>query len=223
MAAPALRTGAPRPSRLTTLGVRAKVAVVTSEHRPLEVFGPDASEAVAELLEQREIELHSSRRPIRFDGGRLETAEGLTVRADHVIAMPRLEGQRIYGLPHDVGGFLATDPRGRVRDLRDVYAAGDVTAGPIKQGGLAAQQAATAAEAIAARVGAEVEPELAERVLRAVLLTGGEPLYLRRALADPDDHGTASTAPLWWPPAKIVGRNLAPFLAELTAADAGSD
>ena len=35
-------------------------------------------------------------------------------------------------------------------------------------------------------------------------------------------HGETSTAtdePLWWPPGKIVGRYLAPFLAELGVLD----
>jgi hypothetical protein len=29
-----------------------------------------------------------------------------------------------------------------------------------------------------------------------------------------DDSSEVDTEPLWWPPAKIVGRYLAPFLAE---------
>jgi hypothetical protein len=38
------------------------------------------------------------------------------------------------------------------------------------------------------------------------------PRYLR---AEPGKaHSAVDTEPLWWPPAKIVGRYLAPFLAE---------
>jgi hypothetical protein len=37
-----------------------------------------------------------------------------------------------------------------------------------------------------------------------------EPRFLR---GEPDGS-TVDTEPLWWPPAKIVGRYLAPFLAE---------
>ena len=66
----------------------------------------------------------------------------------------------------------------------DVFAAGDATAGPIKQGGLATQQADAAAEAIAAEAGAPVTPRPCRRVLRGVVLTGEAPLFLRRDLDD---------------------------------------
>ena len=89
-----------------------------------------------------------------------------------------------------------------------------MTIGAAKQGGIAAQQAATAAHAIAALAGIEPEPQLEPPVLRALLLTGGEPLWLR---ADPmsDTPSEASHEPLWWPPHKIFGQHLAPLLAEL--------
>jgi sulfide:quinone oxidoreductase len=69
-----------------------------------------------------------------------------------VIALARLQGPRIAGLPADADGFFPVDPHGRVTGARDVFAAGDATAGPIKLGGLAAQEAdaAAAAETIAA-------------------------------------------------------------------------
>jgi CBS domain-containing protein len=50
-------------------------------------------------------------------------------------------------------------------------------------------------------------------VLRGVLFTGGVPRYLRRETSDVRDTSTVSTEALWWPPAKIAGRYLAPFLA----------
>ncbi len=40
----------------------------------------------------------------------------------------------------------------------------------------------------------------------------GAPRYLRTDVEDASS--TAAAVPLWWPPAKIVGRYLAPFLAE---------
>ena len=54
----------------------------------------------------------------------------------------------------------------------NVWAAGDAIAFPIKQGGLAAQQAGAAAESIAAEAGADIEPQPFRPVLRGVLLTG---------------------------------------------------
>jgi sulfide:quinone oxidoreductase len=137
------------------------------------------------------------------------------VPADHVVALPRLRGPSIAGLPHDGRGFVPIDRSGRVRGVEDVFAAGDAADFPIKQGGIAAQQADAAAEAIAAAAGSEVVPRPFDPVLRGLLLTGGERRFLRARVAG--GRGATSTAQrdaLWWPPAKIVGRYLAPFLAE---------
>src|SRR4029453_11833836 len=49
--------------------------------------------------------------------------------------------------------------------------------------------------------------------LRGLLLTGRQPRYLRHEIAGgAGDPSSASPEPLWWPPAKIVGRYFAPFL-----------
>jgi hypothetical protein len=47
--------------------------------------------------------------------------------------------------------------------------------------------------------------------LRGLLLTGFVPRYLRAEATGA--HSVVDTEPLWWPPAKIVGRYLTPFLA----------
>jgi sulfide:quinone oxidoreductase len=79
-------------------------------------------------------------------------------------------------------------------------------------GGIATQQADLVAEQIAVRAGATLTARAHEPVLHALLLTGNQPLYLETGLAAGHGyHSTVST--LWWPPAKIVGRRLAPFLA----------
>jgi hypothetical protein len=53
-------------------------------------------------------------------------------------------------------------------------------------------------------------------VPRALLLTGRTPAFLRVELSGGrGETSTADAEPLWWPPGKIVGRYLAPFLAEL--------
>jgi sulfide:quinone oxidoreductase len=135
-----------------------------------------------------------------------------------VIATPRLEGPRLEGVPEDADGFIPTDSFGRVGGLESagVFAAGDATSFPVKQGGLAAQQADAAAEMIAADAGAPVDPTPFHPVLRGLLLTGAEPSYLRAEITG--GHGETSVAdsePLWWPPSKIAGRYLAPHLASL--------
>ncbi len=95
-----------------------------------------------------------------------------------MVSLPRLEGRRIDGIPHDPDGFVGVDEHGRVIGLDDVYAAGDVTSFPIKQGGVATQQADAVAEAIAAASRVAIEPEPFDPILRGVLWTGREPRYL---------------------------------------------
>jgi sulfide:quinone oxidoreductase len=199
------------------------VALVTPETQPLEVFGPAAADAVASLLRARGVALHTARTPTSLVDRFLRTAEGRTIAADRVIALPGLAGPFIPGLPHDARGFIPTDAHACVIGCVGVYAAGDATTFPLRQGGLAAQQADAAAETIAARLGAIAHAEPFRPVLRGVLLTGGAPLYLHAVLGTDETpvarrlQGTASSTAgpraLWWPPAKVAGRYLAPLLA----------
>jgi sulfide:quinone oxidoreductase len=191
-----------------------ELVLVTPEEAPLELFGQTASSAIEDLLGSRGIELRTGTYPAAFEAGRLELLPGESTRADAVVALPRLEGPRIEGLPRDADGFVLADPNGSVTGLADVFAAGDVTAFPVKQGGIAAQQADAAATSIAALAGAPVEPQPFEPVLRGLLLTGAIPSYLRADLqGGRGETSTISPEPLWWPPSKIAGRYLAPFLA----------
>jgi len=187
------------------------VAIVTPEDAPLDLFGATASDAMRELLETRGIELLLGTTPLAFADGALSTSPAGILPTDRVVALPRLEGPRLAGVLHDANGFIPTDEHARVSDEIDVWAAGDATTVPLKQGGIATQQADAAAEAIAARAGAALEPSPFRPVLRGLLLTGMAPRFLR---AEAGARGSMiDTEPLWWPPAKIVGRYLAPFLA----------
>jgi sulfide:quinone oxidoreductase len=188
-----------------------ELAIVTLEERPLQLFGAAASRAVAELLDLHGIVLRADTTPVGVEDGALRVLPDERIEADRVVALPRLEGPRLDGVPHDTKGFVPTDSFGAVRGLDDVYAAGDLTDFPVKQGGIAAQQADAAAESIAAAAGAPIDPRPFSPVLRGLLLTGLTPRYLR---TEPSSVvSEVDTEPLWWPPAKIVGRHLAPFLA----------
>ena len=124
------------------------------------------------------------------------------------------EGAVCAGLPADDDGFIEIDDYARVIGLDDVYAAGDATTFPIKQGGIATQQADTAVETMAARLGAGVKPPAFRPVLRGALLTGIAPTYLRATISDEvAAAGELAADPLWWPPTKIAGRYLGPYLA----------
>jgi sulfide:quinone oxidoreductase len=200
---------------------RPEIVVVSPEPRPLDIFGPLASDALARLLDRARVDFIGDTRAAEVLGGALVTDTGQLISADAFIALPRLLGPRIAGLPCDDDGFLEIDAHARVLGAPDVFAAGDATDSPVKQGGLGTQQADAAAEVIAAQAGAPVDPRPARRVLRGVVLTGEEPLFLRRDL----DDDTAYVRPLrgappgvsriqlWWPTGKLAGRYLTGFLA----------
>jgi sulfide:quinone oxidoreductase len=182
-----------------------EITLITPEARPLDIFGPHASDAVARLLDRAHVEVKTET-VVRgeFDGALLLEPGGLTAVAT-AITLPTLTGPRVPGLPCDRDGFLRVDGFGQVLGIPDVLAAGDVTDGPVKQGGLGAQQADVAAATIAGA------PQPGEPVLRATLMTGDRPLHLRAPLARPQD-GVVSSSPLWLPDAKVAGRHLAGFL-----------
>ena len=196
-----------------------ELMLVTPEVEPLELFGDVASQTVRDLLDERGITMHAQHYASEVADGELRLFPEGVVAADRVVALPRLQGWSIGGLSQTIDGFIPVDEHGRVGDADGVFAAGDITNFPVKQGGIAAQQALAAAETIAARAGAEVEPRPFHPVLRGMLLTGESPRYLRRDIASDPETSWVSEAPIWWPPAKIVGRYLAPFLATLAGVD----
>jgi hypothetical protein len=71
----------------------------------------------------------------------------------------------------------------------------------------------------AAGAGAPTEPEPFRPVLRGMLLTGGERLFLRHAVAGGGGEGDVSDQAPWWPPTKISGRYLSPYLFGEAQAD----
>jgi sulfide:quinone oxidoreductase len=193
----------------------AEIALVTPERTPLAVFGASASNLVRDLLDEQGIRLAADRHAVRYVDGGLELLGGEEMPVDAVVFLPFLRGPYLEGLPHDADGFVPVDDHSRVKGVFGVYAVGDVTAFPVKQGGLATQQADVVAETIAAGAGADVEMAPLDPVLRALLLTGDRPAYLRTALGGHHgDPGVGGWEPLWCPPAKVAGVYLAPFLAE---------
>jgi sulfide:quinone oxidoreductase len=194
-----------------------QVTIVTPEAQPLEIFGEQATSGLRADLEEAGVTVRAGvsieedpQAPARLlvDGERLEV--------QRVIALPRAIARGIGGVPVDDRGFIVVDEHGRVDATPDVWAAGDATNFPIKQGGLAAQQADAAAEAIAAEAGADVRPRPFHPVLRGVLLTGRGRQWIRRDLGT--DEGETERHALWWPPTKVAGRYLAPYLAALEEA-----
>ncbi len=187
------------------VGLALEPWVVTHEARALGVFGERASRSIAELLEDAGVRLWTGAFAEAVEDGRLWMSLEGGLPVDLAVALPLPAARPIGGLPADAHGFVPVDEFGRVDGLADVYAAGDMTARALKQGGLATQPADAAATAIAAWSGAPVEPRPYRPVLRGMLLTGGRPHYVSR-----DEDGEEA---LWWPPHKIAARELGPYLA----------
>jgi sulfide:quinone oxidoreductase len=190
-----------------------ELRIFSPEESPLGLFGARASQATSDLLQEKGIEWVKGH-PAAIEGGNLRVIPGGLWPVDRVVALPVLAGPHVGGLPCSRDGFLEIDLHGRVWGSENVYAAGDATAFPIKQGGIAAQQADAVAMAIAANAGADVEPQPFAPVLRGRLLTGTGSRFMRHALyGGAGETSTVSESSLWWPPSKIAARWVSTFLA----------
>ncbi len=200
-----------------------EVILVTPEDEPLGTFGHGVAAEITKLLAERGIELRTNVHARSFSDGLLQVVGGDQIEADRVLTLPRLKGRPLEGVPQDADGFVPTDDFGRVEGLEHVYAAGDITRFPIKQGGLAAQQADAVAEAIAEAAGADVSPEPFQPVLRGLLLTGRRPAFMRAEISG--GHGSTAVVdhePLWWPSGKVAARYLGPYLAKYARSASGA-
>ncbi len=198
-------------------GLRAQI--VTPESAPLAIFGPKASQAMGELLERAGIGFRGNSYVRETAGAPLRGAgRRRPLDSQRVVALPTIVGPEIDGLPCDEHGFIRTDEQGHVVGLADVYAAGDSTAFPVKQGGIACQQADAIAELLAAAAGAPVTPQPFRLVLRGRVLTGDGARYLEHALHGGDGDGPDSELQSWSAAHKVDGRYLAPWLEGAEAA-----
>jgi sulfide:quinone oxidoreductase len=188
------------------------LSLITPEPRPLAIFGSPASDVVRGLLDAAGIEFVGAAYADVRRGRVHVKPSGRTLEIERAVSLPVLRGPAIRGVPADDAGFIPTDAFGAVSGLAGVYAAGDATTLPVKQGGLAAQQADAVAESIAARLGAPRVPVPFKPVLRGLLFTGDAERFLRTGIGGGEGEGTAAVGALWWPPTKIAGRHLAPYL-----------
>jgi sulfide:quinone oxidoreductase len=200
--------------RAYDMNIELAVTIATPEDAPLAIFGLRVSTAVTELLKQNRITTIPSAYcevPDSFHVDILPADRRLEV--NRIVALPELYGPSIHGLPEADHGFIPIDVHCQIRGVERVYAAGDATDFAVKHGGLAAQQADAAAEAIAALAGARVDPQPFHPVVHGILLGGDKPLYLSADITG--GHGASSElsdTPTWSPPSKIAAKYLAPYL-----------
>jgi len=182
----------------TGMSAGLETTVLAPDPSPLAALGSRAVELVADELARAGVDVVSADR-VEVNAGRATTIvlhpSERRLEVDRVLALPRLRGRRIAGVPTDVDGFMAVDEHGRVRGLDGVWAAGDGTAIAPKSGGFAAQQADVVALDIAAAAGANVEPRPFDPAAWERL--GGLPTgpFLNAWLAEGDDDGLTTSLP----------------------------
>jgi sulfide:quinone oxidoreductase len=187
---------------------------VTPEPEPLAICGVRASHAVHAMLEPEGITfIGSTHADVREGAVLLDQGRG-RIEAERIVCLPLLDGPAIPGVRTDFSGFIPVDANGRLPGAPDIYAVGDATTFPIKQGGLACQQADAVAESIAAAAGAPVQPTRFRPVLRGKLMTGGRDRFLQYGFVGGQEAGEVSMQPLWWPPSKVAGHYLAQYLLD---------
>jgi sulfide:quinone oxidoreductase len=204
--------------------VELAITIVTAEPRPVAAFGDAVSEAVAGLLTEEGIEAILDAEAEYSDGRLLINRGERELVVDRVVAVPRLTGPAITGLPADRDGFVPVTVHSEVSGTEGVYAAGDATTFPVKFGGIAAQQADAAAAAIAALAGAPVQATPFDGVVHGVIL-GGRTRRRVYFTARIQEDGSAtdsrtSDQPTWSLQGKVAAEHLGPYLDERWAAGA---
>lgn len=204
-------------TRARSMGIDdVETIVVTPDSVPLGIFGQAVGDAVAGLLDDRGVTVHAgvvaeiaAANQLRLGAG------GELLEPARIVALPRIVGPGIRGLPGGAtDGFIPIDAHCAVPggDGR-IFAAGDATRFPVKHGGLGAQQADAAATAIAYLAGAEVDDEPWRPVIRGMLLTGADPLYMSaRLIGTGSFESEVSSEPLWPRGEKVAAEELGAYL-----------
>jgi sulfide:quinone oxidoreductase len=185
--------------------------LVTHESRAVELLGHDAERVVTRRLVDAGIELITDRDPVAFAEGALATAPDGSVEVDCALSMAVVDGPRIAGLPRDSDGFLPVDGFGRVVGTERIWAAGEVTSFPVRQAGIAAQQALAVAASIAAEAGAAVESSPFRPSISGLI----------RSPAQAGSSNGSTT--LWWPPEQLAGEHLSAHIGAKLAFEPPSD
>lgn len=103
--------------RASSMGMdEVELSLVTPEPSPLAIFGSTASEAVGRLLDRAGVTVYSSATAYVPAAGRLLVQpQGVELAPGRMVAMPRIEGPSVRGLPGSgAHGFLPIDTACRV-------------------------------------------------------------------------------------------------------------
>jgi sulfide:quinone oxidoreductase len=199
-----------------------ELSLVTPERCPLAVFGGPVSDLVERRLAAAGIALYSnSLATVPANRRVLVQPQCVELHPERIIAMPRIAGPSIRGLPGSgAHGFLPIDKHCCVPGTSGrVFAAGDAANYPIKHRGLGTQMADAAAAAIAVLAGAQTEAPAFSPVIRGKLLTGSDPVFMRaHPVGSESFESEVFDEPPWPADKKVVAEELGPYLARLDEA-----
>jgi sulfide:quinone oxidoreductase len=206
-------------ARAHCLKLAPRLVFVTAEGRPLKAFGRAAGDALERLLSEAGIDLRTGVSASVPAAGIVSLGE-TRVEAQRIVTLPRITGPALAGLPAGMRWFVPVDERCVVINAGGrVFAAGDATDFPVKHGGIAAQQADTAAEGIVHLAGLGDRPAPLRPVIRGMLLTGARPLYLSAQVVDGLGwRSEVHERPPWPLEDKIVAEELGRYLRRLNPA-----
>jgi sulfide:quinone oxidoreductase len=209
-------------ARARVSGRALRLALIIPGPRPLAALGGDAGDVMARLLAEAGITLHTDTR-VRVSSPHDLALQpsGEVLHPDRIISLPTITGPNVRGIPGFAQDrFLHVDEYCRVLNTGGrIFAAGDATDLPVKQGGVGAQQADVAAAGIAHLAGAGPAPERLRPRIDATLFASAKPLYLSADLIDGRGwQATLHDEPPWPAGEKIVAEELGPFLSALDTA-----
>lgn len=206
-------------ARAHCLKLAPRLVFVTAEGRPLKAFGRAAGDALERLLSEAGIDLRTGVFASVPAAGIVSLGE-TRLEAQRIVTLPRITGPALAGLPAGTRWFVPVDERCVVINAGGrVFAAGDATDFPVKHGGIAAQQADTAAEGIVHLAGLGDRPAPLRPVIRGMLLTGARPLYLSAQVVDGLGwRSEVHERPPWPLEDKIVAEELGRYLRRLNPA-----
>jgi sulfide:quinone oxidoreductase len=122
----------------------------------------------------------------------------------------------VHGLRLDAHGFIRIDRKCRVLGAPGVFAACDGTDFPVRQGSVAAQQAAVAARGVAELAGVPIDVHPFRATVYASLATGRRPVYLKATvIAGEGTNSEIFDICPWSPPTKVVAPYLGPYLEQV--------
>ncbi|HEV2787529.1 MAG TPA: hypothetical protein VGV67_14115, partial [Solirubrobacteraceae bacterium] len=204
--------------RASSMSMEPQITLCTPHERPLHGFGGAASDAVRSRLEEAGITVHTGvQTKVLNPRHAVVEPGGLELKPERIVTLPAIIGPGVPGVPAAAPyGFVPIDAACRIRGAGGIaFAAGDGTDFPVKHGGVAAQQADTAAAGIAHLAGAAEPPPALRPMLRGMLLTGREPLYVSARPADAGGgwHSEIHDEPPWPADEKIIAEELGPYLA----------